>query len=158
MVYFPLPESSSVHIHCWSVILDLFIQRLAFLHFAPSFLRFCSLRPNDSHCVSHKVCFIPFLPCSPFPSISKGQHHVGTNLLDTPIPSPENQLGNTYMYQPTITIFIGTDLLETPIPSVEHQLSNTCRHKHTRDTNLFNSTPTQQDILLEPTYWRHQSL
>jgi hypothetical protein len=64
---------SSIHIPFLPIILDPLIQRLAFSIFTPSFLLFCLLRPSGSHYVSHEVRFLPFLPCSSLPSITKGQ-------------------------------------------------------------------------------------
>jgi hypothetical protein len=35
---------------------------------------------------------------------------------------------NSSKNQPTVTIFVGTNLLETLVPSTKHQICKTCRH------------------------------
>jgi hypothetical protein len=72
---------------------------------------------------------------------------MGTNLEETPILFPENQLSNTYRQKLTTTIFVRTNLMETPIPTVENQLNNTCRNKPI--TEIFVGTNLLDSILLK---------
>jgi len=57
---FSLADLSMICLPCWSVILDLLVQWLAFSYFTPSFPLFYSLWPSISTVSSAQLTFCPF--------------------------------------------------------------------------------------------------